>query len=304
MPPRLVAIVGPTASGKTALALRLAEAAGAEIVSADSQQVYRGMDIGTGKATPEERARVPHHLIDVITPREVMTAARFAELADAAIAGAAARGRPVVVAGGTGLYLRALLHGLFPGPAAEENVRARLLGEDADALHRRLAAVDPAAAARLPARDVRRVVRALEVHELTGKPMSAHQADHDWRRRPERYPTRRIGLDPDPAERRARIDARVRAMLAAGLEDEVRALAAAGYDLGARAFDAIGYREVRGRLRGELAEAELLPAIQAATRRYARRQLSWFRAEPGITWYKAGAEVDVGALAAWLREQQ
>src|SRR5262249_20538707 len=184
---RIVLIVGPTASGKSALALRVAEAAGGEIVSADSQQVYRGMDIGTGKVGPGERARVVHHLIDVVTPAETMTAARFAELPDAAIPGAAARGRPSVVAGGTALYVRALLFGLFAGPGADAELRARLEAEGAAALHERLRTVDPEAAARILANDVRRLVRALEVHALTGQPISAHQQRHDVRRAPPRY---------------------------------------------------------------------------------------------------------------------
>ncbi len=298
---RIVLIVGPTASGKSALALRLAEAAGAEIVSADSQQVYRGMDIGTGKVGTEERARVPHHLIDVVTPAETMTAARFAELADAAVADAAARGRPIVVAGGTGLYVRALMYGLFAGPGADAELRARLEAEGAPALHARLAAVDPEAAARILPGDLRRLVRALEVHALTRTPISALQRHHDVRRAPPRHHARWVGLAPPRAELVRHIDARAAAMVAAGLVGEVCALVAAGYGLDLRAFDAIGYREVRAQLRGQLLAEELVPRIQAATRRYARRQLTWFRSEPAITWYKSAHEVDVYALADWLR---
>jgi tRNA dimethylallyltransferase len=298
---RIVLIVGPTASGKSALALRVAEAAGGEIVSADSQQVYRGMDIGTGKVGPGERALRVHHLIDAVTPAEAMTAARFVELADAAIAGAAARGRPVVVAGGTGLYVRALLYGLFAGPGADAGLRAQLEAEGATALHERLRAVDPEAAARIGASDVRRLVRAVEVHALTGTPISAHQQRHDVRRAPPRYAARWVGLAPPRAELVRRIDARVAEMVAAGLVDEVRALVAAGYPLELRAFDAIGYREVRAHLTGALPAEELVPRIQAATRRYARRQLAWFRSEPAVTWYKTADDVNVNELAAWLR---
>jgi tRNA dimethylallyltransferase len=299
---RIVLIVGPTASGKSALALRVAEAAGGEIVSADSQQVYRGMDIGTGKVGAAERARVRHHLLDVIPASETMTAARFAELADAAIADAAARGRPVIVAGGTGLYVRALMFGLFAGPGADAALRAQLEAEGAPALHARLARVDPAAAARIGVADLRRLVRALEVHALTGEPMSVHQDRHDVRRAAPRYDARWIGLCPARAELVARIDARVAAMVAAGLVDEVRALIDAGVPAAARAFDAIGYREVRALLQGSLPAAELVPRIQAATRQYARRQLGWFRSEPAaLAWYTSGDDVDVNALAAWLR---
>ncbi|HWM87205.1 MAG TPA: tRNA (adenosine(37)-N6)-dimethylallyltransferase MiaA, partial [Kofleriaceae bacterium] len=182
--PRLVVIVGPTGSGKSGLAIQLARAIGGEVVSADSQQVYRGMDIGTGKVSPAERAGVPHHLLDVLDPDQEMTAARFVELADAAIAGAAA---PVVVAGGTGLYVRALLLGLFAGPAGDPALRARLTAEaeaagGAPALWQRLAALDPAAAARIERNDLRRIIRALEVIELTGSRMSEHQRRHDHRR--------------------------------------------------------------------------------------------------------------------------
>jgi tRNA dimethylallyltransferase len=298
--PRLVVVVGPTASGKSALALRLAEAAGAEVVSADSQQVYRGLDIGTGKVSPAERALVPHHLIDVAEPSEVMSAARYAALADAAIADIAARGRPIVVAGGTGLYLRALLHGLFEGPPADAALRAELETQETAALLERLRGVDPEAAARILPNDRRRLVRALEVHALTGVPISTHQRAHDVRHAPSRYPATWVGLDPPRAELGRRIDARVDAMFAAGLVDEVRALAAR-HPLELRAFDAIGYREVRAHLRGELGLEEARAQVKAATRRYARRQLGWFRAEPAITWYNAADVIDVDALVAWLR---
>jgi tRNA dimethylallyltransferase len=306
--PRIVVIVGPTASGKTALALELVSAVrerggDAEIVSADSQQVYRGMDIGTAKAAHAERARVAHHLIDVVSPSEEMTAARFVALADAAIAGIAARGHHPIVAGGTGLYVRALLHGLFEGPPADAALRARLEREGAAALHARLSQVDPVAAARIDAGDLRRIVRALEVFELTGTPISAHQRAHDIRRAPRRYPARVVGLDPPRAELRRRIDERVQAMLAGGLIEETRGLAAAGHDLSRRAFDAIGYREVRAHLSGELAREALAPAIAAATRRFARRQLAWFRSEPEVAWYNAPDSVDRAALAAWLMGQ-
>jgi tRNA dimethylallyltransferase len=301
---RIAVIVGPTASGKTALALRLAAvAAPAEIVSADSQQVYRGMDIGTGKAGAAERAAAPHHLVDVATPAEVMTAARWVELADAAIAGARARGAVPIVCGGTGLYVRALLHGLFAGPGADADLRARLEAEGAAALHARLGEVDPEAAARIDARDLRRLVRALEVWELTGVTMTAHQRAHDYRTSPRRYDARLVGLDPPRAALRRAIDARVDGMIAAGLAAEVQGLVAAGYPLSLRAFDAIGYREMRAHLAGQTTLAEAAEAIKAATRRYARRQLGWFRSEAGVAWYKDGRDVDVDDLATWLRAE-
>ncbi len=302
---RIVCVVGPTAAGKTELALRIAEAAGGEILSADSQQVYRGMDIGTGKATAAERARVPHQLIDVADPDEAMTAARWVALADAALADLAARGTPAVVAGGTGRYLRAVLYGLFAGPAAAPALRARLAEEagaaGVPALWERLLTVDPAAAAKIDRNDLVRITRALEVYELTGRPISEHQRAHDFTKLPRRYDTRIIGLAPPPAELRARIDARVDAMIAAGLVDEVRGLAARGYSCELRAFAAIGYREVCAMLRGELAQEMLADAIKRSTRRYARRQLVWFRSDPTVAWYTSAAGVDARELAAWLR---
>ena len=257
------------------------------------------MDVGTGKVSPAERARVPHHLIDVVDPDEVMTAARYAALADEAIAGAAARGRPVVVAGGTGLYVRALMHGLFAGPPADAELRAQLAAEDVGALHERLRAVDPEAAGRILPNDRRRLIRALEVHTLTGVPISTHQRAHDVKNAPSRYAARWAGLDPPAAELRARIAARVDAMLAAGLVDEVRRLAAR-YPLDLRAFDAIGYREIGAHLRGEIDLPTARDKMIAATRRYARRQRGWFRAEPNVAWHESADSVDVPALAEWL----
>jgi tRNA dimethylallyltransferase len=301
--PRLIAVVGPTAAGKTALGIRIAERLGGEVISCDSQQVYRGMDIGTGKATAEERARVSHHLLDVVDPDQAMTAARYVELADAAIADVVARGRSPVLCGGTGLYYRSLLYGLFSGPAADEALRARLDEEaevrGVESLWARLAAVDPEASTRIDRRDRVRLIRALEVFELTGVPISRHQKEHDHRRRPLRYPVRAVGLGPPRAALGERIDVRVEAMVASGLVDEVRALNARGYACSLRAFSAIGYREICSYLHGKYPLEEAARKIKQATRRYARRQLAWFRAEPTVTWYTSGVDVDVDELAAW-----
>lgn len=297
---RVVAIVGPTAAGKTALAIALAEAAGGEVVSIDSQQVYRGMDIGTGKASAAERARVPHHLIDVAWPDEPMTAARFVALADAAMADIAARGKTIVLAGGTGLYYRALVYGLFEGPPADAALRARLAAEPMEDLRARLEQVDPVAAAKIERNDRIRTTRALEVYELTGRPISEHQRAHDHATLPPRFDVRGIGLGPERDELRRRIEARVDAMIAAGLVDEVRALYPR-YPADLRAFAAIGFRELIQHLRGEIPLDDAVRQMKGATRRYARRQLAWFRSEPTVTWYTSPRDVNIAALAAWLR---
>jgi tRNA dimethylallyltransferase len=294
---KLVVVVGPTASGKTALALRLAEVAGGEIVSADSQQVYRGMDIGTGKASAEERARVRHHLLDVVDPDDTMTAARFAGLADQVLSSLRV---PGIVAGGTGLYVRALLEGLFEGPGADAALRERLATEPTETLRERLATVDPETHARLLPGDRLRFIRALEVHALTGRPISAWQAEHRAARKP-RFDTRIVALAPPRPELVARIEARVDQMMAAGFLDEVRALHAAGYG-DTRALGAIGYRELGAHLRGEMSLDAAISQVKQATRRYARRQVGWWRPDPGVAWYTSAAEVKVAELAAWLRQ--
>jgi tRNA dimethylallyltransferase len=304
--PRLAVIVGPTGAGKSRLALDLAGAIGAEVVSADSQQVYRGMDIGTGKVSPAERAAVPHHLLDVIDPDQEMTAARFVELADAAIAGAAARGAPVVVAGGTGLYVRALLLGLFAGPAGDPALRSRLTEEaaalgGAPALWQRLAARDPDAAARIERNDLRRIIRALEVLELTGSTMSEHQRRHDHRHVEPRYPARVVGLcPPDRAELYRRIDERVDRMMDQGLLDEVRALRQAGYGPELRSQAAIGYAELHRHLDGALALPAAVELAKRNSRRYARRQLSWYRGDAKVAWHPDPSAVAIADLERYL----
>jgi tRNA dimethylallyltransferase len=302
--PRVVVIVGPTGAGKTRLAIELAETIGGEIVSCDSQQVYVGMDIGTGKANAAERARVPHHLLDVIRPDQEMTAARFIALADAAITALAARGVPVVVCGGTGLYVRALLLGLFEGPPAVPAIRERLTAEARDkgsaALHARLAEVDPTLAARTEPNDAKRVIRALEVFEATGIPMSEHQAKHDHRKIERRYPSRVVGLAPPREDLYRRIDARVDAMLAAGLLAEVTALRAAGYVPPLRSQQAIGYAELHDQLDGKVEPVRTVELIKRNSRHYARRQLSWYRADTTIEWAADPASVDLAALGRYL----
>lgn len=303
---RLVVVVGPTSSGKSELAIRLAERVGGEVVSADSQQVYRGMDIGTGKVDAETRSRIPHHLIDVARPDQDMTAARFAEMADGVIADAAMREVPMVVAGGTGLYVRALLLGLFEGPPADSAIRARLGAEAAAAgsnapLRERLEAIDPDSAARIEENDVRRTIRALEVYELTGIVMSEHQRRHDHRQVAMRYPARIVGLCPDDrAELYRRIDDRVDQMMAAGLLGEVEALRAAGYGPDLRSQQAIGYAELHQVLDGSCDLEPAVELIKRNSRRYARRQLSWYRSDPRVEWSAGVQSVAIGDLERYL----
>ncbi|MEZ4400474.1 MAG: tRNA (adenosine(37)-N6)-dimethylallyltransferase MiaA [Kofleriaceae bacterium] len=305
MTPRLVVIVGPTGAGKTALALALAAAVDGEVVSCDSQQVYAGMDVGTGKATVADRAAAPHHLLDVIAPDQEMTAARFAALADAAIAAVAARDRPVIVCGGTGLYVRALLYGLFEGPPADPAIRAALDAE-ADqggpvALWRRLAEVDPTSAARIDRNDRKRLIRALEVQAATGVPLSEHHRRHDHRQVPPRYPHRLVGVAPPRDQLYAAIDARVDAMMAAGLLDEVAGLRAAGFAPPLRSQQAIGYAELHEHLAGRLDLWRAVELIKRNSRHYARRQLSWYRSQAEVEWAASPGAVDLADLAAYLR---
>jgi tRNA dimethylallyltransferase len=297
-------IVGPTGAGKTRLALAIAERVGGEIVSADSQQVYVGMDIGTSKATADERARVTHHVVDVVTPDQEMTAARFTELADAAIAELGARGRPVIVCGGTGLYVRALLLGLFAGPPASPEIRAELAARGAAALHEELVRIDPQTAAKIDANDEKRMIRALEVFRLTGETMSAHQAKHDHRSLPLRYPARIIGVSPARETLYRNIDARVDQMVAQGLEAEVAALRARGFLPPLRSQQAIGYAELHEVAAGTLERARAIELIKRNSRHYARRQLSWYRgqiAQPeSITWHADPGAVDLADVERYL----
>ena len=306
--PPIVVIVGPTGAGKTAVAVELAERVGGEVVSADSQQVYRGMDIGTGKVDVATRARVRHHLIDVIEPDCEMTAARFVELADQAIADAHGRGAPVIVAGGTGLYVRVLLFGLFDGPRGDPATRARLAEEAARNggpafLWRRLCEIDAASAARIHERDLRRITRALEVWELTGKTMSEWQKDNNFNLLPMRYQALIAGLAPPREALYARIDERVHGMMADGLLAEVEQLRARGFGPHLRSQAAIGYAELHAHLRGEYDLARAVALIQRNSRRYARRQLSWYRADRRVNWAKSPSEIDLAALQRYLESQ-
>jgi tRNA dimethylallyltransferase len=285
-------ILGPTAVGKTDVAIRLAERWGGEIISADSSAVYRGLDIGSAKPTPDEQRRVRFHLIDVADPSEVFTAARFRELALQAIADIQARGKRVLIVGGTGLYLRVLLHGFsLAPPPADPEVRARWKAEvervGAPALHARLQQIDPIAAARIHPNDAVRITRALEVYEMTGVPIS------QWQRRAEtELPAIKVGLTMPREQLYARIDQRVDKMIAQGMLQEVQTLLQNGYNPEQPALKGLGYRHLIGYLQGRFSWDEAVRLWKRDTRRYAKRQMTWFRKEPGVHWVDASLGIE------------
>jgi len=309
----LLVIVGPTASGKSAVAMALALRLDGEIVSADSMQVYRGMDIGTAKPSLGEQAEIRHHLIDAADPDEVFNVARYQELAGAAIADAASRGKLPIMVGGTGLYVDAVARGfLFPdegrNPAVRQRLEREAAGADgAPALHARLALCDPEAAARIHPNDLRRIVRALEVFEVTGRPITQLRRKHVP---VNAYNTRLFGLTMPREALAARIDARVDQMVAAGLVDEVRGLLQMGYDPEATAMQAIGYKEFAAYLAGREGLDRAIDAVKLETRKYAKRQMTWFRKHDDIAWIDvcgisdpSDAASEIAArLGDWLEE--
>ena len=286
----VVVVTGPTAAGKTPLAIDIACAFGGEILNADSMQVYRFMDIGTAKATPEQRARVPHHLLDVVTPDVPYSAGRYADEARAAAAGIHARGGIVVLTGGSGLYIRAFLEGMLDAGAADLELRAALECEhragvaagDPGRLHRRLAERDATAAARIHANDLRRVIRALEIGERRGRAASRLRDEHGFADRP--YRTLHLAIDSGRDALDARIDARCRAMVEGGLLQEVRALRERGYGPELRPMHAIGYRHLGPVVDGADTLANARAAMARDTRRFARRQRTWLRAVADAIW--------------------
>ena len=300
--PLLVVLLGPTASGKTALSLALAERFDGEIVSCDSVAVYRELEIGTAKPTPGERERVPHHCIDIASPASDYSAGDYQRDGRAAIAAIAARGRLPIVTGGTGLYLRALLRGLFAGPRRSEEVRTRLRRSTArhgeSWLWRVLAKLDPQAAARIHANDLPKLIRAIEVSVAARMPMT--EAWQSGRQPLTGYRVLRIGLVPERATLYRRIDARAAAMFRAGLVEETRQLMAK-YGAELRVFDALGYRQARLLLAGELTEQQAIAAAQQGHRNYAKRQFTWFRREPDVQWLSGfgdEASMQQAAIAA------
>jgi len=301
VPDSAVFLAGPTAVGKTEIALRLAEGLGAEIISVDSMQVYRGMDIGTAKPSPAERQRVPHHLIDVVDPSEAFDAAQFVRLAWTAKEEILARGRVPLYSGGTGLYFKALLEGLSDSPAGDAELRAELERTPLEVLLEELAAGDPQTLARIDQRNPRRVIRAVEVLRLTGRPLSAQQAKWADAATGSQPMTRFFVLDREPADRRARIEARVDQMFAAGLVAETERLLTQGLGRNPTAMQAIGYRQVVEYLRGERSLAETIELVKARTRQYARRQLTWFRRQVAARWVPIQPGESAEGVVARLR---
>ena len=282
----LYAVMGPTASGKTALALDLAERLGGEIISCDSAAVFRGLDIGTAKPALAEQARIPHHLIDVLEPTEQWSAADFADAADEKIAALWSAGRVAILCGGTGLWMRALVRGIFRAPGIDPDVRATVRAALAErgsrAMHAELTAIDPQAAARIEPNDPQRIGRALEVFMQTGRRISALQAEHGFSER--RYHL--VGVAPQwPRDvLRTRIAERTRWMYAHGLLDETRRCLAAGVPPAAPGLSVIGYRDAVAHLQGRLSLEDAVQETMTATRRYAKRQVNWFNHEPDIEW--------------------
>jgi tRNA dimethylallyltransferase len=305
----LVVILGPTASGKSALAVGLGERFEGEIVNYDSVQIYRGFDIGTGKTPPHERRGIPHHLLDIAAPTDDFTAGDYRGAALEALQSLRARNRLPILVGGTGLYLRSLLLGLFEGPRRSQELRARLRalaegkGKRGDYLHRLLRRLDPPTAARIHPRDTQKIIRALEVCLLARQPMSAML--ERGRERLRGFRRLKIGLNPERASLCRRLDQRVKQMFAAGLMDEARAAATRPEAPNIKVLGALGYRQACAALRGEISEEEAIRQTQSATRRYAKRQMTWFRREPHVTWFAGfGDDPEVQhQVVDWLRRR-
>ena len=293
-------LVGPTASGKTGVALELARRMPIEVISLDSMSLYQGMDIGTAKPTAAERAAVMHHLIDVAEPTESFSVGRYLAAAQGVMAEVEVRGRTPVFVGGTPLYLKALVDGLFDGPPADPEIRAELearaAAEGLGALHEELTRVDPQSAARIHPNDAKRIIRALEVWRKTGQPLGALQTQ--WTQPAAAQDVRIAGLAWERAELYRRIEARVDRMFEAGLVDEVRGLSAKYGRLGREASQALGYKEVLAHLEGGPGLAETVALVKRNTRRMAKRQLTWFRSFEQIRWFEMGGKSSPAAVAS------
>jgi tRNA dimethylallyltransferase len=287
MKPKIVVVLGPTAAGKSDVAMELALQMNGEIINADSQQVYRQMNIGTAKPSTGECETVPHHLIDIVDPDEEFNVARYRELAAAGVHDIQKKGKPAIVCGGTGLYIKALTRGLFVGPAQDAEIRAALSLEASvnglRPLYERLERVDPSATSWIHPNDRQRTIRALEVYQLTGRPMSEWQRQHGFNEGP--FETLKIGLYRDRAELYALIDERCDRMIEDGLLDEVKALCAKGYSLDLKPLRGVGYKHVGLFLKGEMGLEEAVFLMKRDTRRLAKRQLTWFRSDKEIRWF-------------------
>ena len=298
----LLCILGPTAVGKTEIAIAVAQKLDAEIVSADSRQIYRYMDIGTAKPTPSEQAQVRHHLIDCVAPDERFSVADYQRAADIAIQDIQSRGKQAMLVGGAGLYFRAVVDGLFDGPEADPGFRARLRTEaqefGAEILYSRLSQIDPESASRIHPNDLIRIIRALEVYEKTGKAISELQ--QEWNRASPRYSFVAFGINRERQELYQRIEARVDEMLAAGLLEEVKGLIARGYD-NLPAMQSFGYKELIDYLHGECDWNTAVNLLKRNTRRFAKRQLTWFRNDPRIKWLDF-SEIDFNTAVQQIEE--
>lgn len=283
----IICVVGPTASGKTAFAVRLAQSLDGEVISCDSMQIYRRMDIGTAKPTVEEMAQIPHHMIGIVEPDEDFSVGKYVQMADKVLQDVLARGKTAVICGGTGLYVDSLIAGRsfapYPATGKREALERRAAEEGIGPLLARLREVDPASAARLHASDEKRIIRALEVFDETGKTITWH--NEQTQKQPPRYTPYWLGLDfADRNVLYSRIDRRVDLMLEAGLLDEIRALVAGGVPESCTAMQAIGYKEYLAALRGEVSFDEATALVKQRSRNYAKRQLTWFRRNKGIHW--------------------
>jgi tRNA dimethylallyltransferase len=297
--PKVIAVMGPTAVGKSGLVLQLAKDLAAEIVNADSMQIYRFMDIGTAKPSAAERADVVHHLLDIVDPDQNFDASLYSQLAREAINKLLTEGRVAIVVGGTGLYLKALFHGLFPVGHSNESIRERLRRQgESDGgveLYNRLKQIDPRTAARLHANDLFRIIRALEVWECTGKPMSVLQKEHGFRENP--FITLKIGLQRSRSELYRRINRRVEQMMELGLLTEVRELLDRGYGPHLKSMQALGYRHMVQHLINGMKIAEAVKTMKRDTRHYAKRQITWFGGDQEINWFHPEDMVEIGRVA-------
>jgi tRNA dimethylallyltransferase len=295
---KLIVICGPTGAGKTGFAIHLARKFKAEIIGADSMQIYRYMDIGTAKPTPAEQAAAPHHMIDIVDPDQDFDAVAYSKMADGAIGQIIARGRPVFVVGGTGFYIKALIHGLFDegpsDPVVRRNLKQQAHSEGSAALHRRLQQVDFTAAQKIHPNDTYRIIRALEVFEATGEPLTVFHQRHGFRE--QRFDTLEIGLSWPRPVLYDRINRRVDSMMSAGFENEVRQLLACGYGRDLKSMQSLGYRHLAAVIDGESTFEEAVALMKRDHRRYAKRQLSWFGARPSVRWLTPDQIATAGEL--------